>query len=200
MAIVSACAPVAARSRRQSCFRHNMRVACGRPYASGRSSRAPERALEDGINRFGRDRRRFSAAGAAGRRLWRLRRRRSPLAGAGPRGDAAARRIALAAPFVAKGFGFATDVAPPPDFVQQSRPPEPKAEIPVFTQPNEPPGKPKSAKEVDAIDSDLESIAKRHDALLATFPPSAKAAAAAAAEKKAKSKRKASPAAAAPPL
>ena len=101
---------------------------------------------------------------------------------------------------LAKGLGFATDVAPPPDFVQQSRPPEPSTEIPVFTPPNEPPGKPKSAKEVDAIDSDLESIGKRHDALLATFPPSAKAAAAAAAEKKAKSKQKASPAADAPPL
>lgn len=101
---------------------------------------------------------------------------------------------------LAKGLGFATDPDPPPDFVQQSRPAEPGAEIPVFTPPDEPPGKPKSAKEIDAIDGDLESIGKRHDALLATFPPAAKAVAAAAAEKKAKSKRKSPTAAGAPPL
>ena len=101
---------------------------------------------------------------------------------------------------LAKGLGFATDVAPPPDFVQQSRPAEPGAEIPIFTPPDEPPGKPKSAKEIEAIDSDLESIGKRHDALLTTFPPSAKAVAAAAAEKKAKSKRKPADGAGAPPL
>ena len=100
---------------------------------------------------------------------------------------------------LAKGLGFATDVDPPPDFVQSSRPAGPQAEIPVFTPPDEPPGKPKSAKEIEAIGGDLDSIAKRHDALLAKFPPSAKAVAAAAAEKKAKAKRK--PAAAgAPPL
>ena len=101
---------------------------------------------------------------------------------------------------LAKGLGFATDPDPPPDFVQQSRPAEPGAEIPVFTPPDAPPGKPKSAKEIDAIDGDLESIGKRHDALLATFPPAAKAVAAAAAEKKAKSKRKSPTAAGAPPL
>ena len=98
---------------------------------------------------------------------------------------------------IAKGFGFATDVDPPPDFVQQSRPAGPEAEVPAFTPPNEPPGKPKSAKEIEAIGGDLDSIAKRHDALLAKFPPSAKAVAAAAAEKKAKAKRK--PAAAGAP-
>ena len=101
---------------------------------------------------------------------------------------------------LAKGLGVATDVEPPPDFVRQSRPAEPGAEIPIFTPPEEPPGKPKSAKEIDAINGDLELIGKRHDALLATFPPSAKAVAAAAAEKKAKSKRKPADAAGAPPL
>jgi len=101
---------------------------------------------------------------------------------------------------IAKGFGFATDVEPPPDFVQQSRPAEPGAAIPVFTPPDEPPGKAKSAKEVETIDGELESIGKQHDALLTTFPPSVKAVAAAAAEKKAKSKRKSPPAAGAPPL
>jgi len=91
---------------------------------------------------------------------------------------------------LAKGFGFATDTDPPPDFVQRSRPAEPAADIPVYTSPPEPPGKVKSAKEIEAIGGDLESIGKRHDALTATFPPAAKAIAAAAAEKKAKSKRK----------
>ena len=101
---------------------------------------------------------------------------------------------------LAKTLGVATDIDPPPDFVRQSRPDAPAAEIPVFTPPNEPPGAVKSAKEVDAIDGELESIAKRHDALRATFPPSAKAVAAATAEKKAKSKRKPVDAAGAPPL
>jgi hypothetical protein len=101
---------------------------------------------------------------------------------------------------LAKGFGLATDPDPPPDFVQQSRPAEPAAEIPVFAPPAEPPGKVKSAKELEAIDSDLESIAKRHDALRAAYPPAAKAVAAAAAEKKAKSKPKPADAVGAPPL
>ena len=101
---------------------------------------------------------------------------------------------------LAKGFGFATDVEPPLDFVQQSRPATPAAGIPVFNPPDEPPGKAKGAKEVQAIDDDLESIAKSHDALRAAYPPAAKAVAAAAAEKKAKSKPKPAAAAGAPPL
>jgi hypothetical protein len=101
---------------------------------------------------------------------------------------------------LAKGLGFATDVDPPPDFVQQSRPAEAAPTIPVFKPPDEPPGKAKSAGEVQAIDDDLESIAKTHDALRAAFPPAAAAVAAAAAEKKAKSQRKSNAAAGAPPL
>lgn len=101
---------------------------------------------------------------------------------------------------LAKSFGFAADVDPPPDFVQKSRPAEPAAEVPVFTQPDEPPAKAKSAREVESIDSDLEAIGKRHDALRAAYPPSAKAVAADAAEKKAKSKRKPADAAGQPPL
>jgi hypothetical protein len=89
-----------------------------------------------------------------------------------------------------KAAGLATDVSPPPDFVLQSRPARDPDPIPPFTKPPEPPGKAKSATEVDAIDSDLEAIAKRHDALRAAFPPSAKAVAEAAAAKKAKSKTK----------
>jgi hypothetical protein len=98
---------------------------------------------------------------------------------------------------LAKSFGFATDVDPPPDFVQQSRPAAPPQEIPVFTPPGEPPGKVKSAKEVEAIDDDLEAIVKRHDALRAGYAPSARAVAEA---KKAKSKPKPVLAGPAPPL
>jgi len=94
---------------------------------------------------------------------------------------------------LATGLGIITEPNPPPDFVRESRPAKPAAEIPVFTPPDEPPAKPKSAKEIEAIDNDLESIAKRHDALRAAYPPSAKAVAAEAAEKKAKSKPKPAP-------
>ena len=83
-----------------------------------------------------------------------------------------------------KGAGLATDVDPPPDFVVQSRPAQQPASIPAFTTPAEPPGKIKTAKEVEAMDSDLEAVAMRHDALRAAYPPSAKAVAAAAAAKK----------------
>jgi hypothetical protein len=91
---------------------------------------------------------------------------------------------------VMKAAGLATDVGPPPDFVLQSRPGQKPDPIPPFTAPPEPPGKAKTPGEVEAIDSDLEAIAKRHDALRAAFPPSAKAVADAAAAKKAKSKTK----------
>ncbi len=89
-----------------------------------------------------------------------------------------------------KSAGLATDVAPAPDFVTQSRPAQESAPIPVFATPVEPPGKVKTAKEVDALDGDLQAVSKRHDALRAAYPPSAKAVADAAAAKKAKSKNK----------
>ena len=91
---------------------------------------------------------------------------------------------------VLKIVGFATDVNPPPDFVQQTRPPQAPSAIPVFVKSPEPPGKPKSAKDLDAMSSDLEAISKRDDKLRASFPPAAKAMAAAAAAKAAKSKNK----------
>ena len=89
-----------------------------------------------------------------------------------------------------KGAGLATDVAPPPDFVQQSRPPQEPESIPAFTTPPEPPGKIKTAKELEEMDSDLTAVSKRHDALRAAYPPSAKAVAEAAAAKKDKSMNK----------
>jgi hypothetical protein len=89
-----------------------------------------------------------------------------------------------------KGAGLATDVAPPPDFVVQSRPAQAPAAIPAFAIPPEPPGKVKTAKELEAMDGDLEAVGKRHDALRAAYPPAARAVAAAAAAKKAKAKNR----------
>jgi hypothetical protein len=91
---------------------------------------------------------------------------------------------------VLKIVGFATDVKPPPDFVQQSRPAQAPALIPAFVKSPEPPGTAKSAKQVEDIDSEMEAISKKHDALRASFPPSAKAVADAAAAKAAKAKTK----------
>jgi hypothetical protein len=91
---------------------------------------------------------------------------------------------------VLKIVGFATDVAPPPKFVQQSRPAAPLPLIPVFAKPPEPPGKAQSAQEVQGVDNDLEAISKRDDALRSAFPPSAKAMAEAAAAKAAKAKNR----------
>ena len=68
----------------------------------------------------------------------------------------------------------------------------PRTRFPSSRTPPEPPGKVKVAKEVKAIDSDLEAIAKQHDALRAAFPPSAKAVADAEAAKAAKAKTKTS--------
>ena len=90
-----------------------------------------------------------------------------------------------------RGVGLATDVDPPPDFVMQSRPAQEPASIPPFTTPPEPPGAIKTAKELEATDSDLQAAEKSHDALRAAFPPAAKALAEAAAAKKAKSEKKA---------
>lgn len=89
-----------------------------------------------------------------------------------------------------KIVGFATDVNPPPSFVQQSRPATPAPSIPAFNKSPEPPATAKSAKEVDDISSDLEAVSKQHDALRAAFPPSAKAVADAEAAKAAKAKTK----------
>jgi len=89
-----------------------------------------------------------------------------------------------------KIVGFATDVSPPPDFVRQSRPAQTPPSIRVFNQPPEPPAAVKSADEIAAIHKELEDVAKRHDALRAAFPPSAKAVADAAAARAAKAKTK----------
>jgi hypothetical protein len=75
----------------------------------------------------------------------------------------------------AKLLGFATDVAPPADFVVKSRPASDPDYIPVFEPPPEP-ALP-ALKEVDlkAVKTDLDALQKRHDALRQAYPPAAKA-------------------------
>jgi len=89
-----------------------------------------------------------------------------------------------------KMMGFATDVAPPPDFVLQSRPKGDLDFIPIFQPPPEPAKPVLSDKELKSVKGDLDSVEKRHDALRQAFPPAAKAMAEeqAAAAKKAKTK------------
>ena len=113
-----------------------------------------------------------------------------PDSAAKPQSDSAKPQSDSTLKSVLKIVGFATDVNPPPDFVQQTRPAQPPSRIPVFIKSPEPPGNAKSIKDVDAMSSDLEAISKRDDKLRASFPPAAKAVAAAAAAKAAKSKNK----------
>ena len=89
-----------------------------------------------------------------------------------------------------KGVGVVTDPDEPPDFVVRTRPAQPAESIPAFATPDEPPGKVKTAKELEELDTDLSAVGKRHEALRAAYPPSAKAVAEAAAAKKDKSKTK----------
>jgi hypothetical protein len=87
---------------------------------------------------------------------------------------------------VMKILGFATDVAPPADFVVKSRPSGDLNYIPVFRPPPEPANPALNGKELSAVKGDLDSIEKRDDALRQAYPPAAKAAAEEAAAKKAK--------------
>ncbi len=89
---------------------------------------------------------------------------------------------------VMKMLGFATDVAPPADFVLKSRPGGDLDYIPVFQPPPEPAKPALNGKELGAVKGDLDSIEKRDDALRQAYPPAAKAAAEEAAAKTAKAK------------
>ena len=89
---------------------------------------------------------------------------------------------------VMKIMGFATDVAPPADFVLQSRPKGDLDFIPVFQPPPEPAKPALNDKELKAVKGDLDSVQKRDDAIRQAFPPAVKAAAEEAAAKKAKSR------------
>ena len=75
----------------------------------------------------------------------------------------------------AKLLGFATDVAPPADFVVKSRRPSDPDFIPVFQPPPEP-ARP-ALKDIDlkAVKSDLDALQKKHDTLRQAYPPAAKA-------------------------
>ena len=74
-----------------------------------------------------------------------------------------------------KVFGFATDVAPPLDFVTKTRPTGNLDYIPVFEPPPEPSRPSLKTDELKAVKSDLDSVGKHHDTLRQGFPPAAKA-------------------------
>ena len=74
-----------------------------------------------------------------------------------------------------KVFGFATDVAPPADFVNKTRPGAEPDYIPVFQPPPEPARPTLKNDELKAVKSDLDAVGKQHDAIRQGFPPSAKA-------------------------
>ncbi len=76
---------------------------------------------------------------------------------------------------VMKLMGFATDVAPPADFVVKSRPEREPDFIPIFQPPPEPARPVLNDKELKATQGSLDSIEKQHDAVRQAFPPSAKA-------------------------
>jgi hypothetical protein len=84
----------------------------------------------------------------------------------------------------AKLLGFATDVAPPADFVQKSRPPGDLDFIPVFQPPPEPARPALKGADLNTLKGDLESTQKQADALRQAFPPAAKAVAEQEAAKK----------------
>jgi len=74
-----------------------------------------------------------------------------------------------------KVFGFATDVSPPPDFVEKTRPPGDLNYIPVFEPPPEPSRPVMKGDQLKSVKGDLDAVGKQHDALRQAFPPAAKA-------------------------
>ena len=76
---------------------------------------------------------------------------------------------------VMKMMGFATDVAPPADFVAKSRPNGDVDYIPIFQPPPEPARPVLTDKELKTTQGALDSIEKGHDAVRQAFPPAAKA-------------------------
>ncbi len=74
-----------------------------------------------------------------------------------------------------KVFGFATDVAPPADFVDKTRPGADPDYIPVFRPPPEPARPALKSDDLKAVKADLDGVQKRHDALREGFAPAAKA-------------------------
>jgi hypothetical protein len=74
-----------------------------------------------------------------------------------------------------KLFGFATDVAPPADFVSKTRSKGDLDYIPVFRPAPEPSRPVLKAPGLKSVKSDLDGINKRDDAIRRAFPPAAKA-------------------------
>jgi hypothetical protein len=74
-----------------------------------------------------------------------------------------------------KVFGFATDVAPPADFVSKARPGADPDYIPVFQPPPEPARPTLKNDELKAMKGDLDAVGKQHDTLRQGFAPAAKA-------------------------
>ena len=74
-----------------------------------------------------------------------------------------------------KVFGFATDVAPPADFVSKARPGADPDYIPVFQPPPEPARPTLKTDELRAVKSDLDAVGKQHNTLRQGFAPAAKA-------------------------
>ncbi len=110
----------------------------------------------------------------------------------GPRRIALAGLLALAALFASgssvcaqqqdsilkqafKVLGFATDVAPPPDFVAKTRPSGDLNYIPVFQPPPEPARPSLKSDQLKALKGDLDGVEKQHDTLRQGFAPAAKA-------------------------
>jgi hypothetical protein len=75
----------------------------------------------------------------------------------------------------AKLLGFATDVGPPADFVQKSRPAGGVDFIPVFQPPPEPARPALKDTDLKALKGDLDSVQKQADALRQAYRPAAKA-------------------------
>jgi hypothetical protein len=75
----------------------------------------------------------------------------------------------------AKLLGFATDVAPPLDFVVKSRPSGDPGYISVFQPPPEPARPALKDTDLKAMRGDLDAVQKQHDAMRQAYPPAAKA-------------------------
>ncbi|HEY1780989.1 MAG TPA: hypothetical protein VGG79_11245 [Roseiarcus sp.] len=75
----------------------------------------------------------------------------------------------------AKIFGFATDVGPPADFVDKTKPSGDLDYIPVFQPPPEPKRPALKKDQLKAMKGDLDGIEKEHNTLRQAFPPAAKA-------------------------
>ena len=69
----------------------------------------------------------------------------------------------------AKIFGFATDVGPPADFVDKTRPPSDLDYIPVFQPPPEPKRPALKKDQLKAMKSDLDGIEKEHECASASL-------------------------------